>query len=450
MYLLKQATIVNEGKEFNADVLIKQQRIEKIASTIHLTDDTQVIEINCEGKYLIPGVIDDQVHFREPGLTHKATIASETRAAVAGGVTTFMDMPNTIPNTLTINLLEQKYDLASQNSLANYSFFMGVTQHNLKEVLKVNNEWVCGITDDGLYFNDSKGILANYPDYLAQLFAASDTLIALHSENDAIIAQNTAYYQSIYGNDIPVALHPKIRSEEACLSTTKEIIELAKKHEARLHVYHVSTKKEADLFEHQLPIRAKKITAEACVHHLWFTDSDYERLGGLIKWNPAVKTLEDKEGIWDALLIGKLDIIATDHAPHSWEEKQGNYFQIHSGGPLVQHSLSMMLEQVKNGRFKLTDLVQKMAHHPAEIYRMVDRGYIREGYYADLVLIDPTGIETVSKENMHYQCGWSPLEGETFHHRIEKTFVSGHCVYDQGQFNTTQQGLRVQFEKIRK
>lgn len=447
--VIKQAFVVNEGNISIEDILISNQRIEKIAESISLNKEEQFNEIDATGLYLLPGMIDDQVHFRDPGLTHKATIYSESRAAVAGGITSFMDMPNTIPNTLTLELLEDKYQRASESSLANYSFFMGINKDNLEETLKVDNEWVSGITDDGLYFNDSKGILANYPDFLEKLFSRSSSLIALHSENETIINQQTNLYKEIYGEDIPIKFHAKIRNEEACFTTTKQIIEIAEKTRARLHVFHVSTKKEANLFNHQIKIRDKRITAEACVHHLWFTENDYEELGGLIKWNPSIKTLQDKEGLWDALITGKLDIIATDHAPHTLDEKQGNYFQVHSGGPLVQHALLMLLDQVYRGRINLTQLVEKIAHNPSEIYRIVDRGYIREGYFADLVLINPKQKTKITNDSLFYKCKWSPLLNHEFNFSIEKTFVNGICVFDKGKFQESIKGMRIQFEKER-
>ncbi|MFN5335091.1 MAG: dihydroorotase [Bacteroidota bacterium] len=444
--LIKGASIVNEGKVFQADLLIIGERIEKIAGDI---SEPNATIIEAEGLTLLPGVIDDQVHFREPGLTHKATIASESRAAVAGGVTSFMDMPNTVPNTLTLELLEEKYTIAANTSLANYSFFMGITQGNLEEALRTNTETVCGITDDGLYFNKEDGILANYPDFLEKLFARSETLIALHCEDDSIIRANTEKYRAIYGDDIPFQYHALIRSREACLEATKRVVGIARKHNNRVHIYHVSTLDEAMLFDNNLSVREKRITAEACVHHLWFDDKDYERLGARIKWNPSVKTEQDKCGLLKALLDNHLDIIATDHAPHSIDEKSGNYFKAHSGGPLVQHALPVMLELYHQGLISLEKIVEKMSHHVAEIYRMKDRGYIREGYYADLVLVDLHQPWNVSAENILYKCGWSPLEGQAFQSKIVKTFVNGHLVYDEGVFNSSKTGMRLLFEKER-
>jgi dihydroorotase len=446
--LIKNAYIINEGKEKTGDVLISNQRIEKISNSISLKHPNLKI-IDAAGLYLLPGIIDDQVHFRDPGLTHKATINSESKAAVAGGITSFMDMPNTIPNTLTQKLLEEKYTLASQTSLANYSFFMGINKNNLEEALKTNTETICGITDDGLYFNNDEGIMANYPDFLEKLFARTNTLVALHSEDEAIIKKNTETYKKIYGDDIPFKFHPEIRSEEACLTATKRVLEIAKKHNNRLHLFHISTLAEANLFNNTLPIREKRITAEACIHHLWFTVKDYNRLGAKIKWNPAIKTVKDKNGLLTALLNNKLDIIATDHAPHTIEEKNGNYFQALSGGPLVQHALPAMLELYYKGKITLEKIVEKMSHNVAEIYRIKDRGYIREGYYADLVLVDLNNQWKVSSENILYKCKWSPFENYLFQSKIVKTFVNGNLVYENGIFNDSKKGERLKFEKER-
>ncbi len=446
--LIKNAYIINEGKEKTGDVLITNQRIEKISNSISVKHPNLKI-IDAGGLYLLPGIIDDQVHFRDPGLTHKATINSESKAAVAGGITSFMDMPNTIPNTLTQKLLEEKYTLASQTSLANYSFFMGINKNNLEEALKTNTETVCGITDDGLYFNNDEGIMANYPDFLEKLFARTNTLVALHSEDEAIIKKNTETYKKIHGDSIPFKFHPAIRSEEACLTATKRVLEIAKKHHNRLHLFHISTLAEANLFDNTLPIRQKRITAEACIHHLWFTVKDYNRLGAKIKWNPAIKTVKDKNGLLTALLNNKLDIIATDHAPHTIEEKTGNYFKALSGGPLVQHALPVMLELYSKGKISLEKIVEKMSHHVAEIYRIKDRGYIREGYFADLVLVDLNNPWKVSSDNILYKCKWSPFENQLFQSKIIKTIVNGNLVYENGIFNDSKKGERLKFEKER-
>jgi len=444
--LIKQATVINDGESILCDVLISGERIQRIDRDI---SDPHATIILGDGLYLLPGVIDDQVHFREPGLTHKGTIYSESRAAVAGGTTSFMDMPNTFPNTLSLELLEEKYQLACRSSLANFSFFMGINQHNLEEALKVNSEMVCGVTDDGLYFNESDCILANYPDFLESLFSRMHTLIALHSEDLSIIDNNLSTYKHQFGERIPFELHPYIRSEEACYVATKRIVEIAKKYNNRLHVLHISTDVETALFDNTLPINKKRITAEACVHHLWFSEEDYKALGSKIKWNPAVKKKSDKEGLLHALIDDRLDFIATDHAPHTLNEKMNPYFQASSGGPLVQHALPAMLESFHQGKIQLTTLVEKMSHHVAEAYRIIDRGYIREGYYADLVLVDLSNSWTVSKDNLLYKCGWSPFENQVFRSKIIKTIVNGNIVYANGIFDESSRGKRLMFSKDR-
>jgi dihydroorotase len=447
--IIRNATVVNEGNLFVSDVLLVNDRIEKIATCIELKENNDYKEINAEGLYLLPGVIDDQVHFREPGLTHKGTIYTESRAAVAGGITSFMDMPNTIPNTLTQELLEEKYNKASQSSLANYSFFMGINQNNLEEALKIDNENICGITDDGLYFNNDEGILANYPEFLEKLFSRTGTLVALHSEDDTIIKNNTNYYCKKFGDTIPFEFHPKIRSEEACLTATKRVLEIAKKHDNRLHIFHISTLSEANLFDNKNTIREKRITAEACVHHLWFSDKDYEGLGAKIKWNPAIKSEQDREGLLKSLLDNRLDIIATDHAPHTIDEKNGTYFKSLSGGPLVQHALPAMLELFHQGKISIEKIVEKMCHNVAEIYRIKERGFIREGYFADLVLVDLNSEWMVSPQNILYKCQWSPFENQTFKSKIVNTFVNGSLVYDNGNINEIVLGKRLKFSKTR-
>lgn len=444
--IIKQVNIVNEGAIKLADVLIVGERIEKIANQI---SDVNAEIIVADNLFLLPGVIDDQVHFREPGLTHKATIFSESRAAVAGGITSFMDMPNTIPNTLSLELLEEKYAIASKTSIANYSFFMGINQGNLEEALKIDNENVCGITDDGLYFNNDEGILANYPAFLEKLFSRSETLIALHSEDDETIKNNTAYYKSIYGDAIPFKFHSAIRSESACLMSTKRVLEIAKKFNNRLHLFHISTLAEAMLFDHQKPISEKRITAEACIHHLWFSDTDYDNLGANIKWNPSIKSKADRDGLLKALLDNHLDIIATDHAPHTIKEKSGLYTQALSGGPLVQHALPAMLELYQSGKISLEKIAEKMSHHVAEIYKIKDRGYIREGYYADLVLVDLNSPWTVNTDNLLSKCAWSPFENIQFKSKIYNTFVNGNIVYNNGVIQDEQSGMRLRFSKIR-
>jgi dihydroorotase len=444
--IIKNATVVNENRIFESDLLIAGERIVKIEKTI---DAPNAKVIDAQGLYLFPGVIDDQVHFREPGLTHKATIYSKSKAAVAGGITSYMDMPNTIPNTLTRQLLEEKYNIAAKNSFANYSFFMGITRDNVEEALRIDPENVCGITDDGLYFNNDKGILANYPDFLEMLFSRTNILIALHSEDDNIIKKNTEKYSKIFGDHIPVSFHSLIRNEEACLKATRRVLGIAKKHKNRLHLLHISTLAEAKLFDNDLPVGQKRITAEACVHHLCFSDKDYETLGDKIKWNPSVKKEADRNGLLQSLLENRLDIIATDHAPHTQKEKTGNYFQSFSGGPLVQHALPAMLEFFHQGKISVEKIAEKMSHNVSGIYRIIERGYIREGYYADLVLIDINSPWRVTPENILYKCKWSPFENRQFRSKVLKTFVNGNVVYDNGCFFENQKGKRLYFSKIR-
>lgn len=445
--IIRNATIVNEGKEFVSDLLISRGRIEKIGTSVNVGSSAR--EIDADGLHLLPGVIDDQVHFREPGLTHKADIFTESRAAVAGGVTSFMDMPNTLPNTLTQELLEEKYKLAAERSLANYSFFMGIRKDNLEEALKTDTEKVCGITDDGLYFHNEEGILANDPDFLEKLFSRTNTLVALHSEDDEIMKANLEKYRARYGKNIPFSCHPKIRSEEACLVATRRVLDIAGKYKNRLHLFHISTLAEANLFSKEAEIRNKRITAEACVHHLWFSEKDYEKLGSRIKWNPAVKKESDAAGLLEALKDDRLDIIATDHAPHTIEEKSGNYFEANSGGPLVQHSLVAMLELYHQGKISLAKIVEKMSHHVAEIYRIRERGYIREGYFADLALVDLQSSWKVTTNNLLYKCNWSPFLGQEFQSKVTHTFVNGDLVYQGGKIYEHKKGQRLLFEKLR-
>ena len=446
--LIKGATIVNEGTVFCSDVLIVNDRIEKISNIID-TPNGNIKIVNAEGLYLIPGLIDDQVHFREPGLTQKATVYSESRAAVAGGTTSFMDMPNTIPNTTSLELLEEKYEIGKQSSLANYSFFMGITKHNLDEALRINNETVCGLTDDGLYFDAEDGILANYPEFLEQLFSKTNSLVALHCEDDEIINKNTQLFRDTFVDDIPPYCHPLIRNEIACYDATKRVVDIAKKYNARFHAYHISTEIETHLFNSNCLPRDKRITAEACIHHLWFTDKDYDRLGNLIKWNPAIKTENNKLGLIKALNDNALDIIATDHAPHLLSEKQGNYFKSKSGGPLVQHALVTLLELYHQGYFTLEKIVEKTSHHVAEIYRMIDRGYIREGYYADLVLVDLNNTWKSTADLNLYKCEWSPFDNYNFKSKVMQTYVNGNLVYDNGVFYESKLGKRLLFERER-
>jgi dihydroorotase len=443
--IIRSAQVVNEGKICIADVLIANGRIEKIASAIELNDLSNVHEVNAEGLFLMPGVIDDQVHFREPGLTYKGDLLSESIAAVAGGVTSFMDMPNTIPNTLSLVELENKYDLASSKSLANYSFFMGMNEHNLEEVLRVDNRWVCGISDDGLYFNNEKGSMCNNLPFLEQLFSRTSSLVSLHCEDDTIIQRNTDYYTQRFGEEIPFEFHPVIRSEEACLKATKEVLKLARKSNVRFHLLHVSTLAEANLFDTSLPVEQKRITAEACVHHLWFCDEDYKSKGAQIKWNPAIKTRNDRDGLLQALKENRIDIIATDHAPHDLSEKGSVYAKAHSGGPLIQHSLVAMLEFYHKGLLSVESIAEKMSHNVALLYKMIDRGFIREGYWADLVLVDLNAPWKVTSENIRYKCKWSPFEGQEFRSKVVQTYVNGELAYDHGCINRTVHGKRLEF-----
>lgn len=446
--LIKSAYVVNENSIKTLDVLIQNERISKIDNTISI-DYSNTNIVNGEGLYLLPGLIDDQVHFREPGLTQKGTISSESKAAVAGGITSFMDMPNTHPNTTDLDKLEEKYSIAKQSSLANYSFFMGITKHNLETALKVDNTMVCGLSDDGLYFDDDEGILANYPEHLEKLFSRTNTLVSLHCEDDSIIHQNFLKYKKLYGDDIPISEHPNIRDENACYQATKRVVEIAEKHNTRLHVFHVSTKKETELFKKIQILRNKRITGEACVHHIWFTDKDYEVLGAKIKWNPAIKTEQDRSGLILALKQNQLDIIATDHAPHLFSEKNGLYTESKSGAPLVQHALVTLLELYHQNQISLEQIVEKTSHNVSEIYRIPDRGYIREGYFADLVLVDLKSSWTSNSMNSLYKCGWSPFDNYTFKSKVIQTYVNGNLVYDNGHFNEQIKGKRLLFEKDR-
>ncbi|AMQ57929.1 dihydroorotase [Algoriphagus sanaruensis] len=431
--LIQNVSLVNEGQIQVTDVLIVGERIQEIGSNIPIRTGMQVTDGT--GKFLLPGVIDGQVHFRDPGLTHKADLNSESKAALAGGVTSFIDMPNTRPNTLTLELLEEKYQLASQKSLANYGFLLGINGENLDEVLQWDTSGLLAITDDGLYFSGKGNILADRPDMLEKIFSNYKGLIAIHSEKEEVIEKNEETYREKYGEDVPVKYHPLIRSEQACYEASERAIALAEKHGARLHILHLSTAKETDLFRNDIPLSEKKITTEVSVHHLWFTDADYEQKGTLIKWNPAIKTKKDADGLLQALLDDRIDLITTDHAPHTLEEKQKPYFQSMSGAPLVQHSLVCLLEFYHQGKISLEKIVEKMCHNPAILYRIKDRGYIRKGYFADLVMIDLAQTWTVAKENILYKCGWSPLEGTTFHSQVVKTWVNGHLAYDEGTFD---------------
>ncbi|MGC4129401.1 MAG: dihydroorotase [Bergeyella sp.] len=439
--LLKNAKIVNENQIFESDLLIENDLILKIEKNISEENSDKIID--AKGKYLLPGIIDDQVHFREPGLTHKGDIESESKSAIAGGVTSFIDQPNTVPNAVTQELLEEKYQIALGKSYANFGFMMGGTNDNLEEVLKTNPRNVPGIK---LFLGSSTGnMLVDNPETLENIFSKTKMLIAVHCEDEATIRENTEKYQSEYGDDIPVKFHHLIRSEEACYKSSSKAIELAEKTGARLHVFHVSTAKETALFRNDIPLKDKKITAEVCVHHLTFTNEDYETKGSLIKWNPAVKTQKDKNGLWEALLDDRIDVIATDHAPHTFEEKQNVYTKCPSGAPLVQHSLNVMLRNYRNGKISLEKIVEKMCHNPAILFRIEKRGFIKEGYKADLVLVDLNQKYTVSKENILYKCGWSPLEGTEFHSKITHTFVNGILVYENGNFSEERFGERLLF-----
>ena len=439
--LIKGPTIVNEGKSFVADVLLSDGRIDQVGD-IEAQPGDKVID--GKGKHLFPGIIDGQVHFRDPGATHKADLHTESKAAVAGGVTSFIDMPNTIPNTLTLERLNEKYEIASQKSLANYSFFLGVNGDNLDEVIQTDTSKLMGVSDDGLYFTKKGNLLADNPDTMEKLFANCNSIIAIHSEKEQIVEQNEEKYRETYGDDVPVKFHPIIRSTEACYEATKRAIGLAEKHGARLHILHLTTEAETHLFRNDIPLEEKKITTEVSVHHLWFSDEDYERLGTLIKWNPAIKTKKDKEGLLKALLDDRIDLVTTDHAPHTLEEKQKPYFQSMSGAPMVQHSLNCMLEFYHRGLISLEHIVEKMCHSPARLYRMSKRGFIREGYYADLVLVDLNHSWTVAKDNLLYKCGWSPLEGTTFSTKVVQTFVNGNLVYDEGDFREVAFGMSIE------
>ncbi len=431
MILIHNTTIINEGKSYSGSVLIDGKIIKKIYKDENIPEAilNQSQIINAKGLWLLPGVIDDQVHFREPGLTHKGDIATESRAAIAGGVTSFMDMPNTKPQTTSLEELEKKFKLGAQKSYANYSFYMGATNDNMSELKKVDRKTVCGVK---VFMGSSTGnMLVDDKKVLQTIFAEIDMLIATHCEKEEIIRQNLAKFKAELGENIPIQYHPLIRNAEACYQSSSEAAELASKYGSRLHILHLSTAKEVSIFD-KTPLKDKKITGEVCVHHLWFSDEDYQKYGNRIKWNPAVKTITDRDSLMQGLLDGKLDIIATDHAPHLWEEKQGGVLQAASGGPLVQHSLLMMLELAKQGKITKEQVVDKMSHAPTTLFHIHNRGYIREGYFADLVLVNPNKPYTISKDNILYKCKWSPLENETLSHSIEKTFLNGQVAFDNG------------------
>ncbi len=449
-YVIANATLVNENQTFIGSVVIDGEFITEIYSdkkdiaVLHeLFPDFEIID--AEGNYLFPGIIDDQVHFREPGLTHKGEIFTESRAAVAGGVTSFMEMPNTNPQTLTQELLEEKYQIAAQKSLANYSFYMGASNNNLDEILKTNPLNVCGIK---VFMGASTGnMLVDNKETLEQIFSKSKLLIAVHCEDEPTIKENLKVFQEKYGDDIPIEAHPTIRSSEACYKSSSFAIELAKKHNTRLHILHLSTKEEVDLFDNSIPLSEKRITSEVCAHHLWFSDEDYKKKASLIKWNPAIKSIDDREALIKALILDKIDVIATDHAPHTFEEKQNKYSKAPSGGPLVQHSLVAMLQLSENKMISLEKIIEKMCHNPAILFNINKRGYIRKNYYADLVIVKPNQNWMVNKENIYYKCGWSPFENETFTNKVMKTFVNGNLIFNDTIFNDDIKGKRLTFNR---
>ncbi len=442
--LIKNARIVNEGQILDRDILIEGNYITDIDTSISLkSSKTRVI--NAEKRYVMPGVIDDQVHFREPGLTHKATIATESKAAIAGGITSFIEMPNTVPQAITQELLEEKFKTASKTSYANYSFMLGGTNDNLEEILKTDPKTVAGIK---LFLGSSTGnMLVDDESVLKDIFSSTKMLIAVHCEDEKTIKENLENHIKEYGDDIPIECHPKIRSEEACYLSSSKAIELAKKTGARLHVFHVSTAKETKLFTNRIPLEKKQITGEVCVHHLWFDDSHYAKKGTFIKWNPAIKTANDREQLWKALLNDTLDIVATDHAPHTLEEKKQVYTKAPSGGPLVQHALPAMLQAYNQEKISLEKIVEKMCHNPAKIFQIEKRGFIRKGYFADLVIFDTSLPWTVTKDNILYKCGWSPFEGTTFHSKVLYTLVNGQIAYNKGVFNDNIRGMRLTFDR---
>jgi dihydroorotase len=442
--LIKNAKIVNEGSIFSGDILIEGKYIKQISDSIS-PKSSDVHVFDAEGKYIFPGVIDDQVHFREPGLTHKANIETESRAAIAGGITSFIEMPNTNPQTTTIEKLEEKFDIAAKTSFANYSFMFGGTNDNLEEILKLDVNQVAGLK---LFLGSSTGnMLVDNPMVLEKIFKSTNMLISVHCEDEGTIKKNFNAHFEKYGDDIPIKCHPIIRSEEACYLSSSTAIELAKKTGARLHVFHLSTGKETHLFTNKIPLKDKKITAEVCIHHLWFSDEDYDKKGSLIKWNPAVKTKKDRDELWKALLDDRIDVIATDHAPHTIDEKKNVYTSAPSGGPLVQHSLPSMLEMYHKEKISLEQIAEKMCHNPAILFQIERRGYIKEGYFADLVLVDLNNPWTVTKDNILYKCGWSPFEGTTFKSRITHTFLNGILVYQNSKFSNIKAAERLTFNR---
>ncbi|RZJ51861.1 MAG: dihydroorotase [Flavobacterium sp.] len=442
--LIKNAKIVNEGSIFEGDVLIENDLIIEVADSISLKTSDCIV-IDAEGNYLMPGAIDDQVHFREPGLTHKGDIESESRAAVAGGITSFIEQPNTVPNAVTQEILEDKYQIAAQKSFANYSFMMGATNDNLEEVLKTNPKNVAGIK---IFLGSSTGnMLVDNEATLEKIFSSTPMLIAVHCEDETTIKNNLAAFKEQYGDDVPVTAHHLIRSAEACYISSSKAVALAKKTGARLHIFHLSTAKEMELFTNKIPLEEKKITAEVCVHHLWFTDEDYKTKGNFIKWNPAVKTAADRKALWEALNDGRIDVIATDHAPHTKEEKKQSYLNAPSGGPLVQHAVVAMFEAHHQGKISIEKIVEKMCHNPAKLFKIEKRGFIREGYFADLVIVNPSLPWSVNADNILSKCGWSPFEGYAFRSRITHTFVNGELVYNNFKVKDIRNGKRLLFDR---
>jgi dihydroorotase len=443
--LIKNATIINEGKSFQSDLFIIDELISAIGSIDHAKIPAGTKIIDAKGMLLIPGIIDDQVHFREPGLTHKGDIYSESRAAVAGGVTSFMDMPNTNPQTVSVKILNEKYKIGSENSLANYSFYIGATNNNLSEVMSIDPKEVCGIK---LFMGSSTGnMLVDNETALRDLFANAAIPVTAHCENEPTIRKNSEIYRIKYGEDVPVKMHPLIRSREACFLSSAHAVKLAKEYNTRLHILHLSTADELKLFSNELPLNRKRITAEVCIHHLWFEESSYDDLGNLIKWNPAIKTRFDRDALINGVNNNLIDIVATDHAPHTLEEKRNSYFKAPSGGPLIQHTLVVMLELWHRKIFSLEKIIEMMCHNPAILFNIRNRGFIREGYKADLCLVDPASSWSVSKENILYKCGWSPFEGQTFRSKVVKTIVNGTVVYDDGMINKDYRGQRLLFDR---
>ena len=441
--LILNGTVVNENKIDQLDIHIKEGRIAQIGKDLQHIKADRIIDAS--NKHIVPGLIDDQVHFREPGLTHKGEIYTESRAAVAGGITSFMEMPNTVPNALTQELLQDKYDIAAQNSIANYSFFMGASNDNLEEVLKTDPKSVCGVK---VFMGSSTGnMLVDNQKTLEGIFAHSPTLIATHCESEEVIKRNTAIAREKYGENVPIDQHPVIRDEEACYASSSFAVDLARKNNARLHILHISTAKETHLFDNHIPLKEKKITSEACIHHMWFSQEDYAEKGTFIKWNPAVKKASDREEIIAAVNDNRIDVIATDHAPHTIEEKQNSYFSAPSGGPLVQHSLLALLDMYHRGLFSLEKIVEKSSHAVSEMFDIEDRGYLREGYCADLVIVDLNAEHEVQKSNLLYKCGWSPFEGHTFKSHIDMTLVNGRVVYENGMIIEQDPGMRMSFDR---